>query len=236
MRPRARGFSTPLRSGRNDGGGVGQVRPSIRPFGPTQDEGQVVWDQQISLQPRPTPSFRPEPCGARRSGETLRPRARGFSTPLRSGRNDGGWVGQVRPSIRPFGPTQDEASIRGSAATQDEGGRWAAQDLPLIPSRPEGPYRGTRDGNGSIRNGQAPAPPPTPSFRPEPCGARRSGETLRPRARGFSTPLRSGRNDGGGGGQWAAQDLPLIPSRPEGPYRDAMGWAAELWHSVALWI
>ena len=76
------------------------------------------------------------------------------------------------------------------------GGR--PQDVPLIPSRPEGPY-GARDGNGSIRNGQAPAPPPTPSFRPEPCGARRSGETLRPRARGFSTPLRSGRNDGVGG-------------------------------------
>ena len=104
--PRARGFSTPRlrRSGRNDEVGGRRAVPRYAPCGGCSGRGFPFPSSRVAARRAPPSSFRPEPCAARRSGETSHPRARGFSTPRlrRSGRNDdvGGKAG--RPSIRPL--------------------------------------------------------------------------------------------------------------------------------------
>ena len=173
-----------------------------------------------SSRPKGAPSsFRPEPCAARRSGETSHPRARGFSTPRlrRSGRNDA--VGKGGPSL----------DTPPAGAARDEG-------IFLILSSP-GPGPGRIEGRStaSPRRVMAglvpaihlaaahPAPPVERDARNKSGHDDGWGVAVRiehPHARGFSTPRlrRSGRNDEGGKGGASLDTPPAGAARDEGSF------------------
>ena len=188
-KPCAYGYEvSPLRasrSGRNDGVGVGQARPSI--------------GDHIECYPAPffaVDSVRPSISGL--LPDTPRTASGSDRTVFRTG---------TAPAARLAGRgvVFDIIPLRYAAPPllRMRNRLLRDQQISLIPSRPEGPYRGARDGNGSIRNGQAPALPP--SLRHFDRSRAEHGGVEKPCAHGYEvSPLRasrSGRNDGVGVGQ-----------------------------------
>ncbi len=145
----------------------------------------------------PTSSFRPEPCGARRSGETSSPLAGRFlhcapdGAPVEMTRGCA-WGWEVSP-LRASGPADGPPLVISTGAV-----RSTAEWRNLVPTGREvsplracgAPVEMTRgcawgwEVSPLRASGPADGPPPS-SFRPEPCGARRSGETSSPLAGRF---------------------------------------------------